>query len=253
MISNQRQQKIIHIIEDQGEVTVADLVREFNVSEMTIRRDLDILDNQGLLRRVHGGAVSHRGRSYEPPFLLRTAENLDCKQRIGATAASLVQNGDSITLDVGTTTLEIARNLYTKQDLTVITPSLQIANELTKHPGIRLIVTGGILRTGELSLIGHLAERIFDEFFVDKLFLGAGAVDAALGVSEFNIEDTLVKRAMVKSAKQVILVADSSKFNQVAFASIAPMNQIHSIVTDSNLDPQIAARLQEQGMELILA
>jgi DeoR/GlpR family transcriptional regulator of sugar metabolism len=191
MISNQRQQKIIHILEDQGEVTVADLVKEFNVSEMTIRRDLDILDNQGLLRRVHGGAVSHRGRSYEPPFLLRTTENLDCKQRIGAAAAALVQNGDSITLDVGTTTLEIARNLHTRQDLTVITPSLQIANELTKHPGIRLIVTGGILRTGELSLVGHLAERIFNEFFVDKLFLGAGAVDVALGVAGLNIEETL--------------------------------------------------------------
>ncbi len=252
MISNLRHQKIISLLEDKGEVTVSDLVKEFGVSEMTIRRDLDILDNQGLLRRVHGGAISHRGRSYEPPILLRAADNLDCKQRIGVMAASIVQNGDSITLDVGTTTLEIARNLHTKQDLTVITPSLQIANELTKHPGIRLIVTGGILRTGELSLIGHLAERIFDEFFVDKLFLGAGAVDLSLGISEFNLEDTLVKRAMLKNAKHVILVADSSKFNQVAFTSIAPLTQIHTIVTDNNLNPQVVNRLSELGIELIL-
>ncbi len=157
MISNIRHQKIISLLEDKGEVTVAYLVDEFRVSEMTIRRDLDILDNQGLLRRVHGGAVSQRGRSYEPPILLRAAENLENKQRIGVMAASLVQNGDSLSLDVGTTTLEVAKNLHTKQDLTVITPSLQIANELTKHSGIRLIVTGGILRTGELSLVGHLA------------------------------------------------------------------------------------------------
>jgi DeoR/GlpR family transcriptional regulator of sugar metabolism len=252
MISNTRHQKIISLLEDKGEVTVADLVDEFNVSEMTIRRDLDILDNQGLLRRVHGGAVSQRGRSYEPPILLRAAENPECKQRIGVMAASLIQNGDSLTLDVGTTTLEIARNLHTKQDLTVITPSLQIANELTKHPGIRLIVTGGILRTGELSLVGHLAERIFDEFFVDKLFLGAGAVDVTLGISEFNLEDTLIKRAMVKNAKRVILVADSSKFNQVAFTSITSLSKIHTIVTDNNLYPQLVSQLKDMGIELIL-
>ena len=177
MISDQRHQTIINLLEDLGAVTVSDLVKEFKVSEMTIRRDLDILENQGLLRRVHGGAVSRRGRSYEPPFMLRTSENLENKIRISQAAADLIQNGDSITLDVGTTTLEIARHLQNKQDLTVITPSLQIANELINHPGIRLILTGGILRIGELSMVGHLAERIFEDFFVDKLFLGAGAVD----------------------------------------------------------------------------
>ena len=253
MISDQRHQTIINLLEDLGAVTVSDLVKEFKVSEMTIRRDLDILENQGLLRRVHGGAVSRRGRSYEPPFMLRTSENLENKIRISQAAADLIQNGDSITLDVGTTTLEIARHLQNKQDLTVITPSLQIANELINHPGIRLILTGGILRIGELSMVGHLAERIFEDFFVDKLFLGAGAVDLKAGVSEFNIEDALVKRAMVKSAKSVVLVADSSKFNQVAFTSIVPLSDIHTIITDKELDPRLAAQIQAKGIELILA
>jgi DeoR/GlpR family transcriptional regulator of sugar metabolism len=253
MISDQRHQTIINLLEDLGAVTVSDLVKEFKVSEMTIRRDLDILENQGLLRRVHGGAVSRRGRSYEPPFMLRTSENLDNKIRISQAAANLIQNGDSITLDVGTTTLEIARHLQNKQDLTVITPSLQIANELINHPGIRLILTGGILRIGELSMVGHLAERIFEDFFVDKLFLGAGAVDLKTGVSEFNIEDALVKRAMVKSAKSVVLVADSSKFNQVAFTAIVPLSEIHTIITDKELDPHLATQIQAKGLELILA
>ncbi|PKN86343.1 MAG: DeoR/GlpR transcriptional regulator [Chloroflexi bacterium HGW-Chloroflexi-8] len=243
----------MNLLEDLGAVTVSDLVKEFKVSEMTIRRDLDILENQGLLRRVHGGAVSRRGRSYEPPFMLRTSENLDNKIRISQAAANLIQNGDSITLDVGTTTLEIARHLQNKQDLTVITPSLQIANELINHPGIRLILTGGILRIGELSMVGHLAERIFEDFFVDKLFLGAGAVDLKTGVSEFNIEDALVKRAMVKSAKSVVLVADSSKFNQVAFTAIVPLSEIHTIITDKELDPHLATQIQAKGLELILA
>lgn len=253
MISDHRHQNIISKLENLGAVTVSDLVKEFGVSEMTIRRDLDILENQGLLRRVHGGAVSQRGRSYEPPFLLRAGEFLENKRRIGMAAASLIQNGDSITLDVGTTTLEIARNLHAKQDLTIITPSLQIANELVNHPGIRIILTGGILRTGELSMVGHLAERIFDEFFVDKLFLGAGAVDIKTGASEFNIEDALVKRAMSKTAKQVILVADSSKFNQVAFTSVIQLASINTIVTDKDLNENTASQIQAEGVELILA
>lgn len=252
MISDKRHLTIINRLEDKGVVSVSDLVKEFNVSDMTIRRDLDLLENQGLLKRIHGGAVSHRGRSYEPPFMLRTSENLEKKQLIGQVAASLVNNGDSITLDVGTTTLEIARNLTTKRDLTVITPSLPIASELINHLGIRLVLTGGILRPGELSMTGHLAERVFSEIYVDKLFLGAGAVDFVAGISEFNIEDTLVKRAMVKTAKKIILVCDSSKFNQVAFASIMPLSAVHTIVTDIDLDPVLASQIQAAGIELYL-
>ncbi len=252
MISDRRHQIIIDKLENLGSVTVADLVKEFNVSEMTVRRDLDILENKGLLRRVHGGAISQRGRSYEPPYMMRSTENLESKQRIGQMAASLVKNGDSITLDIGTTTLEIAKNLHSKHDLTIITPSLQIANELVSHPGIRLIISGGVLRSGELSMVGHLAERAFEEFYVDKLFLGAGAFDLRNGASEFNIEDALVKRAMVRTAKQVILVADSSKFNQVAFTSITDLKSIHIIVTDNDLSPDLYERLQEEGIEVFL-
>jgi len=253
MISDFRQTTILEKLQALGSVSVADLVREFNVSEMTIRRDLAILENRGLLRRVHGGATSQRGRSYEPPFISRAGENLDAKRRIGAAAAALVQNGDSITLDVGTTTLEIARSLHAKQDLTVITPSLRIANELCDHPGIRLILTGGILRSSEYSMVGHLAERIFDDFFVDKLFLGAGAVDVKAGVSEFNIEDTLVKRAMVRSAKKVFLAADSSKFHQVALTSIVPLANVHTIISDTDLDPHLVTQIRKEGIEVILA
>jgi DeoR/GlpR family transcriptional regulator of sugar metabolism len=252
MISDHRHQVIVNKLESQGSVSVSDLVKEFGVSEMTIRRDLVILENKGLLRRVHGGALSQRGRSYEPPYMIRSTENMDSKQRIGQFAASLVNNGDSLTLDIGTTTLEIAKNLHSKNDLTIITPSLQIANELVSHPGIRLILSGGVLRPGELSMVGHLAERIFDEFYVDKLFLGAGAFDVRTGASEFNIEDALVKRAMVKTAKQVILVADSSKFNQVALTSIVDLKSIHTIVTDNELDPIIVSNLNEEGIEVFL-
>jgi len=253
MLSEERHQIILNILENQGSLLVTDLVSQFDVSEMTIRRDLDVLERKGLLRRVHGGAVSDRGRSYEPPFLSRSTTHQEEKARIGKIAAELVRSGDSITLDVGTTTLEVARNLADKQNLTIITPCFQIASLLCENPAIRLILTGGILRHSELSMVGHLAERVFDEFYVDKLFLAAAGIDFESGLTEYNLEDTLVKQAMIRTAKQVILVTDASKFNRVAFTAIAPINVVDTVVTDKAINSSIAARLQELNIDVILA
>jgi DeoR/GlpR family transcriptional regulator of sugar metabolism len=253
MLSEERYQTIIDILAYKGSITVSELVERFEVSEMTIRRDLHVLERKGLLRRVHGGAISDRGRAFEPPFLSRSNDNTAEKRRIGKEAAKYINNGDSITLDVGTTTLEIAKHLADKQDLTIITPSFHIASLLADHPGIRLILTGGILRPGELSMVGHLAERVFQEFYIDKLFLGAGCVDFEAGLTEFNLEDTLVKKAMLRSAKEIILVADASKFNRVAFTAICPLDDISRIITDNSLDSQTIARLEEKDIEVVLA
>jgi DeoR/GlpR family transcriptional regulator of sugar metabolism len=253
MFSKERPQLILQLIESQGSVTVADLCHRFAVSDMTIRRDLAELERAGLIRRVYGGAVSARGRSYEPPFLTRSGEYQAEKERIGQAVAALIHDGDSLALDVGTTTLEVARHLRGKHNLTIVTNSLHIANVLANQPGIRLILTGGILRPNELSLIGHLAERAFQDFFVDKLFLGIGGVNFEAGLTEFNLEDALVKRAMLNIAKERIVVTDASKFGQVAFASVAPLSAIHKIVTDTSIDPDIVRRLQEMNIEVILA
>jgi DeoR/GlpR family transcriptional regulator of sugar metabolism len=253
MLSEERHQIILNILENQGSVLVTDLVSQFEVSEMTIRRDLDVLERKGLLRRVHGGAVSDRGRSYEPPFLSRSTTHQEEKARIGKMAAELVRSGDSITLDVGTTTLEVARNLAEKQNLTILTPCFQIAALLCENPSIRLILTGGILRHSELSMVGHLAERVFEEFYVDKLFLAAAGVDFESGLTEYNLEDTLVKQAMIRTAKQVILVTDASKFNQVAFTAIAPIDVIDTVVTDRSVHPSIVTKLKDIDIDVILA
>jgi DeoR/GlpR family transcriptional regulator of sugar metabolism len=252
MLSEERHQKILKLLEEHGSVKISELVSLFDISEMTVRRDLAILERKALISRVYGGAVSSRGRSYEPPYLTRSAKNLDKKIRIGKAAAAQVIDGDSIALDVGTTTLEVARTLVGRENLTVITPSFIIAQLLSEQAGIRLILTGGILRPGELSLTGDLAERVFREFFIDKLFLGVGAIDLKNGLTEFNIEDTLVKRAMVASAKEIFVVTDSSKFNQVAFTQIAPLKTAHHIITDTELDQETAARLRQEGIDLIL-
>ena len=252
MLSEERHQKIIEILDQQAVVTVADLVQLLDVSEMTIRRDFDALESRGLLKRVHGGAVSNRGRSYEPPFMLRSTINIEEKKRIAEAAAALVKNGDSVTLDVGTTTLEIAKNLKTKQDLTVIIRSLHIASEMVDHQGIRVIVTGGFLRQSELSLTGYLAERVFSDFYVDKLFLGAGGVDFKAGVTEYHFEEMLVKRAMVRNAKEIILVVDSTKFGNIALAPIIPLKEVHTIVTDKKIKKEIRRELEELGINVIV-
>jgi len=253
MLIEERQQTILKLLESQSSVQIADLRDQFDVSKMTIRRDLDQLERKGLLRRVHGGAVNTRGSSYEPPYPSREPVNRDKKERIGQAAADLVQDGDSITLDIGTTTLEMTRHLQKKNNLTLITPSLHIANALSQQPNIRLILTGGILRSGELSLIGNLAERVFEDFFVDKLFLGIGCIDISAGLTEFNLEDALVKKAMLKSAKEVIVLADASKFEQIAFASVSTIDVISRIVTDSSLDESVRLMLEARDIEVILA
>jgi DeoR family transcriptional regulator, fructose operon transcriptional repressor len=253
MSSEQRYQKIIELIEEKPSVAVVELAAIFQVSEMTIRRDLASLEGLGLIHRTHGGAVSARGRSYEPPFLARSSTYNDEKARIGKAAAALVKTGDSIALDSGTTVLEVARELVTARDITVVTPSFQVAQVLADRAGIRLILTGGILRPGELSMIGDLTTHAFQELFVDKLFLGAAAVDIRIGLSEYNYEDSLVKRAMSTSAREVILVVDSSKFGQVTFSRIAPLRCVNKIVTDSNIGEEMKSALEREGIEVIVA
>ncbi|HAF62221.1 MAG TPA: DeoR/GlpR transcriptional regulator [Anaerolineaceae bacterium] len=248
MISEDRTAFILKEIEDRGSVNVVNLAQRLDVSEMTIRRDLVSLEKEGLIRRVHGGAISARGRSYEPSLVLRETQNREEKALIGRIAASLVADGDCIALDIGSTTLQVAINLIGRRNLTVITPSLQIANALANQPDIRLIIPGGIVRHGELSLIGDLTRRSLEGLFIDRLFLGVGAIDSEHGLTEYNWDDALVKKEMVQNAKEVILVADPSKFEKVAFASVAPLNAIHMLVTTQLPPTPLQEALQKDGV-----
>ena len=253
MVTAERQQQILKLIEQKNSVSVSELAKLLDVSDMTIRRDLRILSSRGLLERVHGGALSRRGRSYEPPFPSRVAEQVRQKELIGLSAAALVQEGDSVALDVGTTTLEIAKVLAKTPNLTVVTASLPIANILSLSPNLRLILTGGIVRNQELSLIGHIAERTYAEFRVDKAFVGVGGLHPEAGLSDYNLEDTLVKKVMIANADQVIVVADSSKLGETCFATIGPLSMVDTLVTDAAAPPEIVERLRSGGIEVILA
>jgi len=250
MYTEQRLQEILDLLDGEGSVSVSGLGDRFGVTPMTVRRDLDTLERKGLLRRIRGGAVGAQGRSYEPPLLTRAKNRPEEKKRIGAAAAELVRDGDSIAIDVGTTALEVARHLIRRHNLTVVTPNFHVAGILAEQRGIRVVLSGGILRPGEMSLVGNLAERAFKDFFVDKLFLGIGGIHFDAGLTEFNLEDAQVKRAMIASAKEVIVVTDASKFGKVAFAAVAGLNVVKQVITDSGLRRDMILRLESMGIEI---
>lgn len=253
MVVSERRHLVLEQVTDSGEVKVATLSRLAGVSEMTVRRDLEALEREGLVRRVHGGAISATSRSYEPPFALRAGHHAEVKVRIGRAAASLVAKGETAVIDVGTTTLELARALGDASTLTVLTPSLRVVEELAGNAEVRVIVTGGIVRRGELSLIGDLAERSFDALHCDTAFIGVGGLERGAGLTEFNLDDTRVKRAALGTARRCVVLADSSKLGKVAFATICPLERMDVLVTDSSATDATLAPVRDAGVEVLIA
>lgn len=253
MLPSQRRQAVLRRLTALGEVGFTELAEEFGVSEMTIRRDLETLEADGLARRVRGGAISAVSRSYEPPLAVRATTAAAAKAAIGAAAAALVNDGDTVIIDVGTTTLELARALHGRRGLTVVTASLPIAVELGNDPDIRVLVTGGQVRNGELSLTGGAAEDAFGATNCDLAFIGIAGICATPGLTEYNQDDARVKRAAIAAARRSVVLADSSKLGRVAFATVAPLSAIDAVVTDVLSGRQQAGELAAAGAEVIEA
>lgn len=243
-----RQRHILEQIEKRGSVSVFELSKDLAVSDMTIRRDLKELEKVGLIRRTHGGAINSRGRSYEPPLGIRSIENKEIKQRIGRFAAGMVSEGDSISLDTGSTTYEIALHLNETRNITLITPSIHIASLFFDRSDVRLILPGGIVRPGEKSLIGNLACNNLELLYVDRLFLGVGGLDSSARLTEYNIDDAYIKQLMIKNAKEVVVVADSSKFERIAFSHVASFNEINHLVTDQEPPQKLKKALKDHNV-----
>lgn len=251
MNASRRRREVVTALARDGEVAVADLARRFTVSEMTIRRDLEALEADGTARRIRGGAISAVSRAHEPPLALRTTEALPAKRAIGQAAAALIADGETAVIDVGTTTLELARALKGRRGITVVTPSLLVAAELGNEPDMRVLVTGGWLRPGEMSLVGAGAEEFFADVNCDVAFIGVAGIDAAKGLTEYNLEDTKVKRAAMASARRSVILADSSKIGRVTFATIAPLSSVDVLVTDVQAGAPLARALTDQGAEVV--
>lgn len=253
MFSVERQEQIVQFVNANGKANTAQLAQTFGVSSVTIRRDIDTLAEKGLLVKTFGGAVSANNTllAYEIPFSAKSEIHTKEKKAIGASAAALIEDGDIVILDSGSTTLEVAKAI-SAQNVTVLTNDIKIAMELAHKKNVTVIVSGGKL-TGEVySLAGSQAIDFFKKSHVNKLFLGCDAIDAAFGISNRTLEEVAVKTAMISSADQVIAVTDSSKLNKIMFQFVCNLNDIHKIVIDE-INDNMAAILDSLGVEVILA
>jgi DeoR/GlpR family transcriptional regulator of sugar metabolism len=214
---------------------------------------LGSLAAHGKAQRVHGGILAIEQAPPELPILERTSEQADEKARIGVVAAELVADGETVFLGSGTTALEVARNLRTRRRLTVITNSLPVLNMLAGNREIPVISLGGMLRDSELSFIGHITEQALAEVRADKVIMGTRGISLEHGLTNDYLQETLTDRAILKTGREVIIVADSSKVNRVATALLAPLDSIHALVTDSNVDRKFTQTLKRRGIRVILA
>lgn len=252
-LKEERQQRILEIARGNRQVTVADLSDRFDVSEVTIRRDLRDLAEQGVLRRAHGGAVVAVPAPPEPPVVQRMGRVESCKECIGRAAAALVADGDSVFIGSGSTTTYVARHLVERRELTVVTNALNVATELATAGGVTVVVTGGMMRASELSLIGHITEQALREVRVEKVILGMQAIDLEAGMTNDYLPEVMTDRTTIQMASELIVVADHTKFGKVASAYIAPVERVTTIVTDAGIDPEKVARLEAMGVQVIIA
>lgn len=240
---------------DRHNVNVVDLAREMGVSGMTVRRDLDKLERLGYARRVHGGAVHQSERNFAPSVITRYTERAEIKRRIARAAIALCRPGDSIAIDIGSTMMHLAEELRDTKDmrLVVVTPSMTIGGELSDNGSYVVIVTGGIVRRSELTLTGELTLDAVRRFHVTKVFLAAAGLSSETGLTDYNMEDVPVKQALIKTAKEVILLADSSKFETTELCAIADLDAIDTLVTDKMPDQPLRESLEKAGVRIHVA
>lgn len=240
-----------------GFVRVRDLSSRFGVSAVTIRHDLQQLEERQLAKRVHGGAMPLAGARIERSFEEVMTEQVDQKAAIARTAAGLLSSGESILLDVGTSTAALADELVARTDLKelmIFTNGLKIALGLeAAHPRCAIVVTGGTLRPKQHSLVDPLAAPMLDGVRVDTLFLGCNGVDPNVGVTNINVPEAAVKRRMIDAAARCVVLADSSKIGTRALATVCPVDQIDVLITDRGAEPAVIESVREQGVDVILA
>ena len=248
----ERRNEIVQIINKKGRASVEELSRKFGVSVVTIRNDLSFLENRAMIHRVYGGALTRNVVAFDTTIIEKQKLHAEEKKRIGVAAAKMVYDGDSILIDSGTTTMEIAKNIKDRKELTVMTNAINIATELAGIPGITVMLTGGTLREKSFSLVGPHAEAVLREFYFDKLFLGVDGFDINFGLTTPNFLEARLNRLMVEMAKEVIVVMDSSKFERRSLSLIVEPDQIDKIITDNNIPNNYLEALQNLGIEVIL-
>ncbi len=247
-----RRNEIVRIVNENGKAKVEELSKVFQVSLVTIRNDLNYLEERSLIHRVYGGALVRDYVAYDTTLNEKSKIHTEEKRRIGAQAAEMIFDGDSIMLDSGTTTLEIAKQIKTRKGLTVMTNAVNIATELAGYVEIQVMLTGGMLREKSFSLVGPQAEATIREFFFDKLFLGADGFDIEFGLTTPNRLEAHLNSIMVDMTNETIMVTDSSKFGRKSLCRICGPEKIDKVITDANIPKEYLSGLEELGIEVIL-
>ncbi len=249
-----RRAEILKALSENGKVFVKELSEKYQVSEVTIRNDLDKLEKKDLLIKARGGAIKvdfHVRNDHRISEKYRI--NIREKERIGKLAAQMIENYETIILDSGSTTAELAKNLTKFEDLTVITNAINIINILINIPSINVMVPGGYVRKKSTSLIGPLAEENIKKFHVDKVFLGVDGFDLTKGLYTPNLEEAHLNQLMITLGNEIIVVTDSSKFKKKSLAFICGIQKIHKVVTDDGIEPLVKKHLEDEGIEVLIA
>ncbi|GAA3425357.1 DeoR/GlpR family DNA-binding transcription regulator [Streptosporangium sandarakinum] len=249
MLPAERHSRIGEALRTSRVVSTEDLARELAVSAETIRRDLVLLERQGKLARVHGGATIALGRpaGEEAPFAERSVTAAEAKRHIGHVAAALTRPGQTIVIDVGTTAVEVARALPMDFSGTVATCSLLVAAELAERPGVEILVCGGRLRKGDLALSGPVAQAFFDDLNPDLAFLGSGGIDAAAGLTDYYLDEIAVRRIILRNAARSYVLADSGKFGRIARHRVAGVEEFTGLITEAEPPPSVRDAVTRAG------
>jgi DeoR/GlpR family transcriptional regulator of sugar metabolism len=253
LLGESRRAKILEWLQEEGSARVRALAEAFKVSEVTLRQDLEKLEVDGHIVREHGGAFLKSVPQQVRSMALQHRENMDAKRRIGRAAAALVADGESIILDSGSTTTEVAASLLGTRDLTVVTNALNITLMLGAEPGFEVHMTGGHFKAPTLSLSGERSADYFRGLFAQKLFLATAALDLNAGLTYPALSDIAVKRAMMAAAERIILVADSSKIGVRSFSALCGLDAVHILVTDDGISAEDKAAITAAGVEVIVA
>lgn len=251
MLAAERRNEILAQLKEQGKVIVADLSKKYDVTEETIRRDLEKFERDGFAERTYGGAVLKENDKEDLPFLVRKRTNVEAKKRIAATISEMIEDGDRIMLDASTTALFVAKQIRHKKNITVITNSIEILLELTDVKGWKVLSTGGALRTEALALFGYQAERMVDDFYVDKAILSCKGVDYHRGFMDSNELEAGIKKQMLGAAATKILAVDSGKFGKASFTKIVDFAGVDMIVTDHVMDEEWMEKMQDCNVKVI--
>jgi DeoR family fructose operon transcriptional repressor len=252
MYAPERHQQILETARANGRVEVAGLARDLAVTPETVRRDLTALERRGVIRRVHGGAIPVERLGSEPGIADREGRASSQKDRIARAALDELPDGGSIILDAGTTTVRLAELLPLDRELTVVTHSIPVAHVLSSRPNISLHLLGGVVRPRTLAAVGEWTKAQIAELFVDVAFMGTNGISVERGLTTADVAEASVKRAIVAASRRVVVLADHTKFGREEFAMVAPLNLVDTVITDLELDVELAEDVENAGPRMVI-